>query len=384
MLLSVLLATASPITQTAPQPSDPDTIVVTGYALDESKAALDACLARDCPPDEDVDASIVHARNQFAAGDLRGARATLESTVRRNRRESDRFPVHLYNAHNGLGMLNTHLGATDKAQSSRYAALRALKDGLPENDPFIFKARIEAALDEVARDQITRAETMFDDIAEDARDLGYAEIAALADIHRSRILLVNSRQRDAGRLLAAIVRDEANISPDLRLKANLLLALAPERYRDDIETDAITARLGGEVDQLVLVDSPPLVPGGRGVNAEQLFKDGMGPAQNASANRRPMGSMENQWADFAYTVQPDGSVTDVELIDAPADNHWTDQVLAHLEGRRYAPHGKPEAIERRERFLLTGKLEVRTGSRLQQFGPDLEYHSVLLPTHAAN
>ena len=71
-ILLFALASASPALaqqQRAEDPQDNAAIVVTGTPLAESAKRLKDCIARHCPPKEDIDASLAHAENQFIAGD---------------------------------------------------------------------------------------------------------------------------------------------------------------------------------------------------------------------------------------------------------------------------------------------------------------------------
>jgi hypothetical protein len=79
---SAALATA----QQAPAPAaanSPPTrdVVVTGVRLKDTEAALKACIARKCPPKEDIDATMAHAENEFVAGDyqVRGRHCSAAS-----------------------------------------------------------------------------------------------------------------------------------------------------------------------------------------------------------------------------------------------------------------------------------------------------------------
>jgi hypothetical protein len=68
ILLSLALAAT---TAAAPPPAarqDQQTIIVTGRSLTDTERALRDCLARKCPPNEDIDASLAHAENLFVAG----------------------------------------------------------------------------------------------------------------------------------------------------------------------------------------------------------------------------------------------------------------------------------------------------------------------------
>jgi hypothetical protein len=57
------------------------TIVVTGTSLAQTERNLRECLARRCPPDEDIAATLAHAENQFVAGDYAAARRTTKASL---------------------------------------------------------------------------------------------------------------------------------------------------------------------------------------------------------------------------------------------------------------------------------------------------------------
>ncbi|MGK6356361.1 hypothetical protein ACMGDH_14190 [Sphingomonas sp. DT-207] len=61
----------TPRASAAPQDqNESTTIVVTGVSLADSEECLEACLARRCPPREDIEALLAHAENQENAARL--------------------------------------------------------------------------------------------------------------------------------------------------------------------------------------------------------------------------------------------------------------------------------------------------------------------------
>ena len=64
-LLCSALALALPAAaQNAPSQNDGQTIVVTGQRLEDTRRALEACLARKCPPLEDMAATMAHTEDR--------------------------------------------------------------------------------------------------------------------------------------------------------------------------------------------------------------------------------------------------------------------------------------------------------------------------------
>jgi hypothetical protein len=70
LLLSALLQAASTHAPAAVPPQNPDnqTIVVIGNRIQMYRDRLAACLARNCPPDEDIDATTALAEALFLTG----------------------------------------------------------------------------------------------------------------------------------------------------------------------------------------------------------------------------------------------------------------------------------------------------------------------------
>ena len=107
-----------------------DTIVVTAKSLKQTEADLAACIARNCPPDEDVKATLAHAENQFVGGAYKGARGTLLQSVSRNRKHGAQYPVPVSDLYRGNARVAAHLGEASDFQSSTIASRDVLKKGV--------------------------------------------------------------------------------------------------------------------------------------------------------------------------------------------------------------------------------------------------------------
>ena len=90
-LLLLLILAAPAAAQQSPAPDEE--ILVTGKSLGVTARELQECLARNCPPDEDIAATLAHAENLFVAGDYDNARSVLRASVGRNDDEAEDFPV---------------------------------------------------------------------------------------------------------------------------------------------------------------------------------------------------------------------------------------------------------------------------------------------------
>ena len=72
------------------EPTEP--IVVTGIRIQDYRDRLAACLARSCPPNEDIDATTALAEACSLEGEYREARTVLRASLGRNRDEAARYP----------------------------------------------------------------------------------------------------------------------------------------------------------------------------------------------------------------------------------------------------------------------------------------------------
>ena len=70
-----------------PQAGEGQEVTVTGRRIQDFRDRLRACLARGCPPNEDVDASLALAEVEFESGEYEDARRTILQSLDRNRRQ---------------------------------------------------------------------------------------------------------------------------------------------------------------------------------------------------------------------------------------------------------------------------------------------------------
>jgi hypothetical protein len=154
MVLMLFLAQAAPAgappAKATVQPVTSDTganreIVVMGRPLPETRSALEACLARRCPPMDDMRATLAHADNQFVKGDIAGSRETLMKSIGRNRRFSKTYPIAVAGLFRANGRIAAHLGEGESYRMSTLDGYSALKSGLPDSDPHVLSGSLELA-----------------------------------------------------------------------------------------------------------------------------------------------------------------------------------------------------------------------------------------------
>lgn len=166
ILLAALLAATSalPVPTVAQETSDNREIVVTGRSLKETADALAACLARNCPPDEDVAATLAHAENQFIGGDYDNARTTLLRSVGRNRKHGQAYPVPVSDLFRANSRIAQHMGEAKNFQLSVLDMRDTLKKGVGADDPRTLVAQIEVGDSRAKLGQPDDAERIYRDV----------------------------------------------------------------------------------------------------------------------------------------------------------------------------------------------------------------------------
>lgn len=159
--LAIALAAAPAAAQdnAAPPPgaaSGP--IIVTAIRVEDYRARLAACLARNCPVNEDVDATMALAEALFLGGEYEDARRTVRLSLGRNRNHAAQFPEPVSDLHRVYALLSRQLGFDRVALQSTHRILNALEEGLPSDDHRHFTARLEVVEAQLAQGRIEGAE----------------------------------------------------------------------------------------------------------------------------------------------------------------------------------------------------------------------------------
>ena len=85
-------------------------IVVTGERILDLRRNLATCIARQCPPNEDVDASLALAEGEFLIGDYDDAETTIRSSIDRNRRYRRIYPEPVADLYRSQARVQSHRG----------------------------------------------------------------------------------------------------------------------------------------------------------------------------------------------------------------------------------------------------------------------------------
>jgi hypothetical protein len=360
LLLLLQAAAAAPAPAAAAPSRD---IVVTGNRVDATARALADCLARRCPPAEDIRATLAHAENQFVAGSYQEARRTLQSSVNRNRRFGAAHPVPVSDLFRAHARVAIHLGEAQQARLSTIESLAALRAGLDDRDGRVLAQRIEVADIDGRTGRTVPALNAYATIADDAHRAGLPVVEGYARLRRV-VLLIAMAQVDGGYRsdLRAAVRwfeDHPQLAA-FRTAAELMSAQAAMKRGDPAEVDALIARYGRATERPQLLFAPVATRD----EALRLANGG------SMLSRLNMDTVDDQWVDVSFWVTPEGRVADVAVLrESPKlTGQWVRPIVDGIARRRYAPlrmqPGEPGVL-RVERYTFTAYWTDATGSRIR-------------------
>jgi tetratricopeptide (TPR) repeat protein len=362
-LLAAALAAAFPAAaQDAHSATGDQTIVVTARPIDETGRALAECLARKCPPNEDIDATLAHAENLFVSGDYKAARQTTLASIARNRRHASAFPVPVADLYRANGRIAAHLGEGRSYESSTNAVARSLKAGVPDGDLRVIGAELEKAGMYASIGRVERARQIYARMQRQARRLGRDDIAAHIRLRAAWLHQIESNEAFARAALKEIAADRTPAARTARAGALVLLAQLDRERGKPVAADA----LAGELRELsggrpVLLFSPRVVTP---TNAAAMGVVGSG------LRRMPMQPFEKQWVDVGFRIGPEGRVGDVEMLRGQGSTDWAKPLLRAIAGRIYSPTDGSEGQYRVERYSLTSLWDYKsTGSHRRQRSP---------------
>lgn len=339
-------------------------IVIIGKRLDDSERALAECLARKCPPMEDMTASLTHAENQFVAGEYQAARATLSRSLGRNRGHAREYPVAVSGLYRAHSRISIHMGEGEDYENSALGSARALRAGLPETDPRVLIGQFDVARMYSNLGEHYAAMRTYSSIARQAWDVGATDVAGLAEIRGAWIAYQFGRDKQSKKRLISLASETDPKLRSVAIAAKILLARMDKAEGGSGFSNALISELAGLSSTRMLVYGPPIEPTQAGV----LAKPGGGSAI-VSGNPSHFSKAEDNretWVDVGFRILPDGSVEDAEILRNNGNTAWTSPVLSAIGQRRYTPSDGVKEDYRVERYSYTSlKIQV-AGSRIPQ------------------
>lgn len=382
-LIALATATAAFAQAEASAPASANNdIVVTARSLAQTAADLAACLARHCPPDQDVAATLAHAENQFVEGDYRDARETMLASLRRNRDHRGQYPIEVSDLMRANGRVAAHLGEARAYQLSVLDMRDTLRAALPENDARVLAAQIEVADSRMRLGYAREARDGYINLAERATALGVPRVAAFARIRQAMIDIpkhavdrIPRRVAAARTSLESMVGQDAVIGVDLALLAEITLARIEREDGNNARTDTLVARFAagqGSRHPLLISSEPIRLPSEESGEARE--QEGGG----ALARMQVM-SVDNRWIDVGFWINGDGRVTDFEVLRSSGSggNDWSRYVATSVNSRVYTPIRATDGLPSQgfymvERYTLTADFTNEcTGSHIRCRSPRL-------------
>ncbi|NIJ28635.1 hypothetical protein FHT00_000563 [Sphingomonas insulae] len=348
----MLIFQAAAVPSGAPSP-DSD-IVVVARQVAGAKRALEACIARQCLPNEEIRAALVYSTRQFLAGDYTAARQTLMKTRHRTAKFDAQYPVAVSDLHRALNSLANLDGHPDAARLSAFDATDALRAGLAPDHPLILLQRLDTARQFAREGHLESCTQILNNVVSKAHKQGYYSVEAQALFQGAALFAAlataDPAYRNAAKLWRNRIADRTeNEFGEYRDALKLLDA--------QIATLAVRRR---DRDR-VLANSKPIATTEAMLLREPEVRDfGL---VGTDANTKP------EWADVAFWVRADGSVADVMVLGRSKSlpGAWLARKLTAVAGRRYAPLKNPvdrRGMYRVERYSMVYPLLPITESRI--------------------
>jgi hypothetical protein len=379
VLLSLALSATAAIA--APPPAAEQTIIVTGTPLSQTERALRECLARKCPPNEDIDAALAHAENLFVAGKYQEAREVTLAALGRNHGYGKAYPVEVSDLYRANSRIAAHLGEGRDYQWSTGAMHRILADAFPKTDYRVIDADFELADMYASFGRLQLARQLFEGAEKKAEEGGRPDLAGIARVRAAWLHQAEGDTWLARQALARIAADPAPTAQLARVAAKVLLARLDRKAGDPSSSAALIEELRAlHARQPVLLFAPTVdMPARFAENSEMA--GGMDPS-GINAWSGEVGSttrllatdnFDDRWIDVGFWVTQDGKVSDAEILRSRGPTQWTQPLLASIAGRAYSPI--EEATYRVERYSYTSRWMNVTGTRLRQRSPNarIEY-----------
>jgi len=331
-------------------------IVVTGIRIQDYRDRLRNCLARNCPPNEDIDATLALAEALLLSGEYGDARAATRASIRRNRDQAQRYPEPVSDLYRAHSRLSRSLGFDREALVSVNGILDALQQGIPDEDHRHFTARFEIAEIQLLSGYFSEAQRSLDSLARRARSVGREDVAVMAEL---RSLLYADIAAPGGTARARLIELSRQVDPARRREALGAKSVLARIYRangDHERANALLAEIGrGTSARRRLIHAP---------RYQLIGSNGEGDVTIRWAE-----NFQDKWIDVGFWVLPDGRVSDLEILRSGRETVWTRPLLESIRGRLYSTAEEP--TYRLERYTLTARREQPTGTRLQQQMADM-------------
>ena len=369
LLISLALAGAAPPPAADDQTGGP--IVVTGRSLTDTERALRECLARKCPPNEDIDASLAHAENLFVAGKYEQARDVTHAAIGRNRKFRKTYPIDVSDLYRANSRIAAHLGEGRDYELSVTEMHRTLNDALPNTDPRMIDADLEWADMYASLGRLDRARQILQEAVRTAEAGGRPDLAGIAKVRSAWLFQIGGDAWLARQALEKLAADRSASGRIGRMAAQVLLARLDRAQGKFDSSNALVEEMRTlHAKQPILLFAPK-------IDLSPRLAEGDDAEGESGSTTRLMATdnFDDRWVDIGYWVTSDGKVRDAEILRSRGKTDWTKQLLQSIGGRIYAPLDDPDGSYRVERYSYTARWMNVTGTRIRQRSPNrrIEY-----------
>lgn len=377
-----LFAPAAALAQEPGTGEEDPSIVVTGMRLQDTERALEECLARGCPPEEDIRLSLAHAENQFIQGMYANGQKTLRGSISRTDNAAERLPIPVSGLYRASARIAQHMGEARDYRAATLDARDTLEKGLGSDNWRTLAAEIEVGDSRAKLGYPEEAERIYRRVEENALELGQNRVASYA---RLRLAMLDyarwqdqeyelSHKRKALEQLDRIADNPLPGGEEFVLAARVLRAKIDRADGEAASTEALLKAFAenGGVRRPVLVYTEPLQMVAS--NASAFGSEMEVSASSSSTGRLTASSFgKPRWADIGFFIGEDGRVGEVEILRSEGSTDWLDHVIENIATRRYAPIAQDEArpgFYQIERYTLTAHFaDETTGTRLRMREP---------------
>jgi len=177
LLLAQVATSATPPT---------DDVIVVGHRAEKELAA---CLARHCPPAQEVEASLQASFEQFADGRYPDARRTLQRAIDRNKRHAATLPGPVSSLYATLATVAEHEGDRRLWRTASRNNLTTLRAQLGEANSATLREELQFADDMVGQGVLNLADDTYAKVQRNAAAAGSTDLAASATFRRAWLAL---------------------------------------------------------------------------------------------------------------------------------------------------------------------------------------------------
>jgi hypothetical protein len=348
LMLLAQIAIAPPIVRPT------DEVIVIGHRAEKD---LEACLARNCPPAQEVEASLKASVEQFTAGRYGDARHTLQRAIGRNKRHAAQLPGPVSSLYATLATVAEHEGQESLWQYASRSNVAVLRKNLGPTNRATLTQEIQFADDMLGLNMPREAEGIYKKVQQRGLSSGQPIIAAGATFRRAWLALMREQFREAERLADESVVIAGGNQPAMLELRDILRTRIAVHKGDEGAVDALAARLRQStkrVPALLFAPSiadvnPPIDPSDRGNDDPVL------------------------WADIGYWIRPNGRTAEVEMLRTSGLGSWRSSIFKHVSARRYIPldvEPTDPGIYQIDRFTVRAVFGSVPGSRIpKRIGP---------------